>query len=94
MDLTLNFVDVEDLEESMNNLAECYEIKDLYLTGNPCSNWPKLKEYVIAKIKSLRRFNGDDINKSERIAAIQILPELEEELRVLAKESLDKKRKE
>ena len=36
LDLTLNFLDVEDLEESMNNLSDCYEMKDLYLTGNPC----------------------------------------------------------
>ena len=39
VDLTLNFVDVEDLEESVNNLAMCPEFKDLYLTGNPCENW-------------------------------------------------------
>ncbi len=36
LDLTLNFVDIEDLEESMENLAECEEMKELYMTGNPC----------------------------------------------------------
>ena len=36
LDLTLNFVDVEDLEESMENLSECESIVELYLTGNPC----------------------------------------------------------
>lgn len=37
LDLTLNFIDVEDLEESMDNLACCEAITEIYLTGNPCT---------------------------------------------------------
>jgi protein TilB len=50
LDLTLNFVDLEDLEESMDNLAECEEIRELYMTGNPCTYWPDYKDYIIAKV--------------------------------------------
>jgi len=50
LDLTLNFIDIEDLEESMENLAECESIQELYLTGNPCASWPDFKDYVIAKV--------------------------------------------
>lgn len=50
LDLTLNFIDIEDLEESMDNLAACEEIKELYLTGNPCTHWEGYKEYVMAKV--------------------------------------------
>lgn len=39
LDLTLNFVDVEDLEESVDNLAELPDIRELYLVGNPLTDW-------------------------------------------------------
>jgi len=39
IDLTLNFVDVEDFEESVDNLAELPDIRELYMVGNPCTNW-------------------------------------------------------
>lgn len=50
IDLTLNFLDIEDLEESMENLSECESIVELYLTGNPCTNWPNYKEYIMGKV--------------------------------------------
>jgi protein TilB len=37
LDLTVNFVDVDVLEESVNCLAKCQSLKELYLTGNPCT---------------------------------------------------------
>lgn len=49
LDLTLNFIDVEDFEESIENVAELDSMSDLYLTGNPCTNWPNYKEYIYAK---------------------------------------------
>jgi len=64
------------------------------MTGNPCESWKNLKDYIIAKIPQLRRFNGTDILKSERIKATQILPDLEKELSILAKENIEKKLKE
>ena len=57
-------MDIEDLKESMENLDECPEIKELYMTGNPCTHWEGFKEYVIAKVPLLRRLDGDEINKS------------------------------
>jgi hypothetical protein len=60
----LNFVDIEDLEESMENLSECDSITELYLTGNPCESWPDFKEYVMAKVIQLKRLNGEEITKS------------------------------
>jgi protein TilB len=69
LDLTLNFIDVEDLEESMDNLACCEAICELYLTGNPCCNWDGYKDYVIAKVLQLKRIDGEEISKSQRLAA-------------------------
>jgi len=46
LDLTANFIDVDEYEESVKNLAEVSSIRELYLTGNPiteyfccCFNW-------------------------------------------------------
>ena len=36
LDLTLNFIDVDTLEESINNLQSCHSLRELYLLGNPC----------------------------------------------------------
>lgn len=37
LDLTVNFIDVEDLEESLMNLRKIESIRELHLTGNPCT---------------------------------------------------------
>jgi protein TilB len=70
LDMTLNFIDIEDLEDSIDNLTYCPEFNELYLTGNPCESWPGCKEYIIAKIKTIKRFDGDEITKSQRLAAL------------------------
>ena len=89
--MTLNFIDVEDFRESMENLAQCEEMVDLYLTGNPCTQWEDYKDYVYAKVPQLKRLDGTDIHKSWRIQALQRLEKLENDLEALAKDSLLKK---
>ena len=59
LDLTLNFIDVEDLQESLENLEWCPLLDELTLTGNPCTDWPKYREYTIAKVPQLKRLDGD-----------------------------------
>lgn len=46
---------------------------------------------MIAKLPSLIRINGDDISKSQRLAAKAKLAKLEDDLEVLAKDSNEKK---
>lgn len=36
LDLTLNFIHVDSLEESVNELSGCRSLEELYLLGNPC----------------------------------------------------------
>lgn len=36
IDLTLNFIDFDRLEESMNSLATLRNLKELFMMGNPC----------------------------------------------------------
>ena len=50
LDMTLNFVDVEDLKESIEELEYCEHLQELFLTGNPCTEWKDHSDYVIAKL--------------------------------------------
>ncbi|KAL7536064.1 hypothetical protein ACHAXR_006900 [Thalassiosira sp. AJA248-18] len=36
LDLTLNFIDVDTLKESVDELSECRSLEELFLIGNPC----------------------------------------------------------
>ena len=53
----------------MDNVAMCEEMRELYMTGNPCCSWPGYKDYVIAKVWTINRLDGDDVTKSQRLAA-------------------------
>jgi protein TilB len=39
LDLTVNFIDMDDLVESCENLRKNELIRELYLTGNPCTEY-------------------------------------------------------
>lgn len=67
LDLTLNFIEPEDLRESLEHLEWCPMLLELHLIGNPCTDWPGYKEYTIAKVESLIKLDGNDISKSERL---------------------------
>ena len=67
--MTLNFVDIEDLEESIDNLQECENMQELFMTGNPCTQWEGYKDYVIARVSQLKRLDGEEISKSQRLEA-------------------------
>ena len=85
LDLTVNFVDVDALEESMDNLASRDHLKDLYMMGNPAQvDWPGFKNYVIARLPQLKFLDGEAITRGMRIVADQQLPKLSVELRTLA----------
>lgn len=78
LDLTVNFVDLDELEASITNLTQCHCLKDLYMMGNPAqSNWDKFNAYVIARLPQLKSLDGTEIIKSMRIAASQQLPRME-----------------
>jgi protein TilB len=91
LDMTLNFIDVEDLKESIEELEFCENLQELFLTGNPCTEWKDYKDYIVAKLPQLVRLEGDDINRSQRLAAKAKLKKLEDDLEVLAKASIEKK---
>jgi hypothetical protein len=56
--MTVNFVDVLDLHDSVQCLSKLPSLKEIYLTGNPCEDWDGCKDYVIAHAKTLECYNG------------------------------------
>ena len=139
LDLTLNFVDVDALEDLVDELAQLRSLRELFLLGNPCmghdgtsggvdgatdatnvmaelaeqlqisapttgntstdgqqqssSGWEGCRPYVIARLPNLRTLDGRDVLRSERILATRRLPELVEELRLLAQAKRDARAK-
>ncbi|KAH9492273.1 Protein tilB [Bulinus truncatus] len=71
LDLTVNFIGELTSVESLKDL---YNFKELFLIGNPCTEFEHYREYVIATLPQLQWLDGVEIEKSERIKAIQNLP--------------------
>ncbi|RMX37350.1 hypothetical protein pdam_00015456, partial [Pocillopora damicornis] len=68
LDLTVNFIgELTSVESLRGN----YHFRELYLTGNPCTEYEGYREYVIATLDSLKWLDGKEIDKSERILAKQ-----------------------
>jgi len=67
--MTLNFIDIEDLEESVDNLSDLPDIRELYFVGNPFTDWEYWQDYLIARLPTLGRLDGTDISKSMKMAA-------------------------
>jgi len=80
LDLTLNFIDVEDLQESIEELEWCENLQEIYFIGNPCTDWEHFREYVIAKLPQVMRFDNGEVTRSERLVAKTRLAEHEAEL--------------
>ena len=76
----MNFVDIENLKDSVKCLSKCSALRELYLVGNPCEKYKYCKQYIIAKCPQLTLYNGDEIKKSERIRAVEMLGMIEEDL--------------
>jgi len=85
LDLTINFIDVDDLSTSIDNLVDRSHLKDLYMMGNPAEQeWKGFKPYIHARLPQLHSLDGTEITRSMRITAQQQLPALVFELRQLA----------
>lgn len=88
LDLTMNFIDIESLKQSCDCLSKVHSLRELYLTGNGCEDFKYCKLYIIARVPQLTLFDGNEILKSERIKAAQMLPMMEEELAKASKEHI------
>eukprot|EP00775_Hariotina_reticulata_P002455 gene2455-2758_t len=79
LDLTINFIPKAGLL-SLSSLASNYNLQELFLIGNPCTDWSGYRQFVVAILPQLQKLDGQLIRASERIAALQVLPQLQEQL--------------
>lgn len=86
LDLTVNFIDVDALKDSMDHLAGLPRLHELYMMGNPCAEWEHFQTYVAAKLPQLISLDGKEITRTQRIKGVQRLPAMEAKLAALAAE--------
>eukprot|EP00741_Cyanophora_paradoxa_P008862 tig00001388_g8579.t1 len=79
LDLTCNFVDVDELA-SLESLKHNIFLRELHMVGNPCTNFEGYRDFVAAVLPQLRVLDGKEIMKSDRIQAVQKLPEIRAKL--------------
>eukprot|EP00794_Sanderia_malayensis_P016160 gene16160-17783_t len=77
LDLTVNFI--AELT-SVESLKRNEFFKELYLTGNPCTQFEGYREYVIATLPQLKQLDGREVERSERILATQRYSELRDSI--------------
>lgn len=92
LDMTVNFVDLDELH-TVGSLSNNTMLRELYLTGNPCAqHWESgYRDYVVATLPQLESLDGVAVTRSERIKALQRLPQLQEELKGLAVSARERK---
>jgi len=91
LDMTVNFITVEELEESVYNLKANMMLEDLYFTGNTCCEWSGYRQYVIAHLPQVKQLDGKLVIPMERIKARQQLPRLQQELEAAAEAARHKR---
>ncbi|XP_065085701.1 protein tilB [Ochlerotatus camptorhynchus] len=66
LDLTLNFIG--ELT-SVESLRDNYNLRDLYLTGNPCTDYPGYRDYVMCALPQLETLDGLEITRTDLLKA-------------------------
>uniref|UniRef100_A0A671L2U4 Leucine-rich repeat-containing protein 6 n=1 Tax=Sinocyclocheilus anshuiensis TaxID=1608454 RepID=A0A671L2U4_9TELE len=70
LDLTVNFV---GKLSSVESLKQNLHLRELYLVGNPCTEFHGYRQYVVAFLPQLQWLDGKEIGRGERIQAQQEL---------------------
>jgi len=82
----MNFVDIENLKESCDCLSKVPSLREIYLTGNPCEKFKYCREYIIGRCPQIIIYDGNEVKKSERIKAREMMDFMEKELEKESKE--------
>ncbi|XP_072937046.1 protein tilB-like [Epargyreus clarus] len=77
LDLTLNFIGII---VSVESLCDNYNLENLYLTGNPCTDYDNYRDFVIGTLPQLTSLDGKEIERSDRIKALQNLPVIKSDI--------------
>ncbi|NWI88307.1 TILB protein, partial [Pitta sordida] len=78
LDLTANFIgELSSIESLKYNI----HLKELFLVGNPCTEFEGYRQFVVATLHQLKYLDSKEIERSERIKALQNYPEVKEKIR-------------
>jgi protein TilB len=69
LDLTVNFIGIDRLRESLTHLALLPKLRELYFTGNPCTQFSAYRQLCVLELPTLQRLDGSDVTRSERLEA-------------------------
>ncbi|XP_010987098.2 dynein axonemal assembly factor 11 isoform X1 [Camelus dromedarius] len=78
LDLTVNFIG--ELS-SVKTLQHNIHLRELFLMGNPCADFDGYRQFVVATLQQLKWLDGKEIERSERIQALQNFPVVEQQIR-------------
>lgn len=68
LDLTLNFIgDLTSVEKLRHNI----NLRELILTGNPCTDFENYRNFVITVLPQLDSLDGSPITRTDRIVAMK-----------------------
>ncbi|KAM9163714.1 dynein axonemal assembly factor 11 isoform 1-T1 [Pangshura tecta] len=78
LDLTANFIgELSSIEILKHNI----HLKELFLVGNPCTEFEGYRQFVVATLHQLKCLDSKEIERSERIQALQNYREVEKQIR-------------
>lgn len=78
LDLTVNFIG--ELS-SIKTLTHNIHLRELFLVGNPCADFDGYREFVVVNLQQLKWLDGKEIERSERIQALQNYATVEQQIR-------------
>ncbi|XP_031214905.1 protein tilB homolog isoform X2 [Mastomys coucha] len=78
LDLTVNFIG--ELS-SVKTLTHNIHLKELFLMGNPCADFDGYRQFVVVTLRQLKWLDGKEIERSERIQALQNYTAVEQQIR-------------
>lgn len=78
LDLTVNFIG--ELS-SIKTLTHNIHLRELFLVGNPCADFDGYREFVVVTLQQLKWLDGKEIERSERIQALQNYAAVEQQIR-------------
>ncbi|KAF5889441.1 protein tilB [Clarias magur] len=73
LDLTVNFI---GQLSSVETLKENVHLRELFLVGNPCTEFKGYRRYVLACLPQLQWLDGTAIRRAERIQSLQNFDDL------------------
>ncbi|XP_055482524.1 dynein axonemal assembly factor 11 [Psammomys obesus] len=78
LDLTVNFIgELSSIKTLIHNI----HLKELFLMGNPCADFDGYRQFVVVTLQQLKWLDGREIERSERIQALQNYTAVEQQIR-------------